>query len=106
MAAGIFRYIKYKNNKTYCHAICLTKEHKETLLFYACDWVLAQVVQRHYGASLLGDLQRSSVYGHGQPAVGSLEWAVGPDGLQISLPKSATLWLRNKIYLEVLRLLP
>lgn len=38
-------------------------EHKETSFYWESDWPLEQVVQRHCGMSIPGDIQK--LYGHG-----------------------------------------
>lgn len=71
-------------------------EHKETLFYWEGDQTLAQVTQRGYGVSILGNTQNP---GHipGQPAVGNPAWAEGEqDEPQRCLPSSALLWLSEK----------
>lgn len=57
------------------HKRCSLSGHQEVLLY--CAGNVAQVAQRGWGICLHRDIQNTSVYGLGSPAVGDSVWAGG-----------------------------
>lgn len=55
----------------------LSLEHHKTLFYCDGNQALAQLAQKSCGVFLIGDLQRSSGHGPGQPALSVTFWAGG-----------------------------